>query len=522
MMIMNSVVGQNLMLQEPEMYTIESHCSEISTDIDEKPIIDSMMVDDDDLVGSFMPVSDPLDVHDWMDQQTNAVNQQQNEFMTNSNFQIASLTPPLHAQEHAAQDIEMKPSTPPCPYQNYDKCIVCARVFKNPNSLEKHLRNVHTAHIIRPELTTSIKKSSEYRRIVLNKKPIKETVAKALVSKLNKKNQQQNATTVTTENQPAPQPKIEWNSVTESLSTPVLENGNTIIIISNVEITPANSQTTTISNGYTFANYQSQLPKLVPISSGTSYKPPLSSSAVDVSYSLISFVNCCFNFSYLQLNSKESPTKPEQLQNSSPKVFIIDKVVNSNAGSTSSSGESSHNSHPKSLKAAQSPTEEEHHECPECQKVFQKKYQLKRHQEIHENLFYFCPFCKRAPVKARSSLRKHFMKDHPQQQEIWQASNFMSTLLRKYEKTKKSSHESHGSSKNAAESTNHLYPKGKTVKEKKESGKGKKKKEKIVAIEVNNCSSNHTDENSSSMRCEMLINDQPLPQVSLLIQFKEI
>lgn len=28
--------------------------------------------------------------------------------------------------------------------QIYDKCIVCARTFKNPNSLEKHLRNVHT------------------------------------------------------------------------------------------------------------------------------------------------------------------------------------------------------------------------------------------------------------------------------------------------------------------------------------------------------------------------------------------
>lgn len=148
-----------------------------------------------------------------------------------------------------------------------------------------------------------------------------------------------------------------------------------------------------------------------------------------------------------------------------------------------------------------SPVEDEHHQCETCEKVFQKKYQLKRHQEIHENLFYFCPFCKRAPVKARSSLRKHFIKDHPEQQDTWQVSNFMSTLLKKYEKVKKtSSHESHGS----AESTNHKKP----AKEKKEA-KTKKKKEKIIQIEANN-----NDDNSIS-RCE-IINDQPLPQVSVI------
>lgn len=29
-------------------------------------------------------------------------------------------------------------------HQVIEKCIVCSRTFKNPNSLEKHLRNVHT------------------------------------------------------------------------------------------------------------------------------------------------------------------------------------------------------------------------------------------------------------------------------------------------------------------------------------------------------------------------------------------
>lgn len=188
-------------------------------------------------------------------------------------------------------------------------------------------------------------------------------------------------------------------------------------------------------------------------------------------------------------------------QNTSPKVFIIDKVVSSVNGDVSQIIQKS-----KPIQLP-SPIEDEHHQCETCEKVFQKKYQLKRHQEIHENLFYFCPFCKRAPVKARSSLRKHFIKDHPEQQDIWQVSNFMSTLLKKYEKVKKtSSHESHGSKD--AESTNHKKP----IKEKKESAKSKKKKEKIIQIEANN-----NDDNSIS-RCE-IINDQPLPQVSLMKMF---
>lgn len=283
-MMINTGVSQNLMTQEPEMYTIESHCSEMSND--EKPLLEAMP--DDDLVGSFIPVSDPLDVHDWIERR-------QPEFV--NSFQIATPTPPP-MQEFMPQmhDVDSRsPSHQAAMLQNYDKCIVCARVFKNPNSLDKHLKNVHTAHVIRPELTTSIKKSSEYRRIVLNKKPIKENVAKALVSKLNKKNQQQNDLKST---QQAIVNDVSWNGSStlapissqndNTLSTPVLENGNTIIIISNVEITPANSQTTAVSNGYTFANYQSQLPKLVPIS-GTSFKTTTSSlqATIDVSKILL-------------------------------------------------------------------------------------------------------------------------------------------------------------------------------------------------------------------------------------------
>lgn len=421
---------------EPEIFTIEPQ-QEIQDELDDQsiePPLDPLMEP------AFMPETDQLDVGSWLDPNG------------------------FHQQNQMSND-ENQPNPP-----NFDKCIVCARIFKNPNSLEKHLRNVHTAHVIRPELTTSIKKSSEYRRIVLNKKPIKENVAKALVSKLSKKNQQANeqATIDQQQTQQYQEPQMminDWNggngsAVDKIENSNSIDNGNTIIIISNVEINPANSPIN--NNGYTFANYQSNavMPKLVPIGTG-------------LKQSQMQQLECV----------KETDVNTENVDkfnNTSPKVFIIDKV----GGETSKAV----------LKPSKpsSPDEIiEHHQCPECDKVFQKKYQLKRHQEIHENLFYFCPFCKRAPVKARSSLRKHFVKDHPEQQETWQVSNFMSTLLRKYEKVKKSSQESHESTKK---------PK-KEPKAKKEPKKNSKKKDQMIMMMME----------SNDQHCE-IINDEPLPQ----------
>lgn len=432
-----------LSLHESEMFSIDSQ-QDIQDEIDEKPM---EACSEPLMEPNYMQASDPLDVQSWLE--------------------------PNDYQQMTIE--ENQPNLP-----NFDKCIVCARIFKNPNSLEKHLRNVHTAHVIRPELTTSIKKSSEYRRIVLNKKPIKENVAKALVSKLCKKNQK--AMELAAESQQAnsqyQEPSMmvnDWNG--SNGLTPMINDkadsnqsidngGNTIIIISNVEINPANSPIT--SNGYTFTNYQANaiMPKLVPIGTGLKQHQIHMESVKD--------------------EADANGDCVEKFHNSSPKVFIIDKV----------NGESSKSVH-KPPKASSPDDPNEHHQCPECEKVFQKKYQLKRHQEIHENLFYFCPFCKRAPVKARSSLRKHFVKDHPEHQETWQVSNFMSTLLRKYEKVKKSSHESHDSTKKAKKEP-------KEPKMKKETKKSLKKKEQLMMMMME--SSEHHNHH-----CE-IINDEPLPQ----------
>lgn len=405
---------------------------------------------------NFLPEPDQLDVQSWLEP---------------SGFQQIQQQLQSQPQQLDQQNTHHEEPFPP----NFDKCIVCARIFKNPNSLEKHLRNVHTAHVIRPELTTSIKKSSEYRRIVLNKKPIKENVAQALVSKLSKKNQQSNgdvpmdqqhlqsyqetAMIVNDWNGGNGLPMVSADKIENNNTS--MDNSNTIIIISNVEINPANSPIT--SNGYTFTNYQPSavMPKLVPIGTGLKQQQ-------------------------MQLECiKDDGELNSESVNSSPKVFIIDKVA----------GESSKAVH-KPLKAASPDDLLEHHQCPECDKVFQKKYQLKRHQEIHENLFYFCPFCKRAPVKARSSLRKHFVKEHPEHQETWQVSNFMSTLLRKYEKVKKSSQESHESTKK---------PK-KEPKAKKEPKKSKKK-EQVIMMKM---------ESNDQQQQFGIINDEPLPQGSHL------
>jgi Zinc finger, C2H2 type len=425
-------------LPEQETFCLEPS-TEFQIELDEKPLETSV---DQKVVQNFISESDPLDTHSWL----------------------------KLIDSKAALTDEPNHSNPP----NFDKCIVCARIFKNPNSLEKHLKNVHTAHVIRPELTTSIKKSSEYRRIVLNKKPIKENVAKALVSKLSKKSQQaieksseqcyhnqMNNQKTCTETSQTMLSDVEWkapksqnaNFGENSENNNSIENGNTIIIISNVEINPANSP----SYGYTFTNCQgnTMMPRLVPIGAGHNQTMQQDMDNID--------------------NTVNTGSDSMITNRHSPKLFIIDKIT-----------EESAKINPKS------PDEEnEYHQCVECEKVFQKKYQLKRHQDIHENMFYFCPFCKRAPVKARSSLRKHLLKDHSEHQETWQVSNFMSTLLRKYEKVKKSSQKSFASTKK---------PK-KESKVKKEPKKKNRKKEKMFIMMAD----------SNDQHCE-IIHDRQLPQ----------
>lgn len=62
-----------------------------------------------------------------------------------------------------------------------------------------------------------------------------------------------------------------------------------------------------------------------------------------------------------------------------------------------------------------------------------QKYQLKRHQETHDSVFYACPYCDKPPVKARSSLKKHLSRDHGDKIQEWNVSNFLTKQILKDE-----------------------------------------------------------------------------------------
>lgn len=62
-----------------------------------------------------------------------------------------------------------------------------------------------------------------------------------------------------------------------------------------------------------------------------------------------------------------------------------------------------------------------------------QKYQLKRHQETHDSVFYVCPYCDKPPVKARSSLKKHLSRDHSDKIQEWNVSNFLTKQILKDE-----------------------------------------------------------------------------------------
>lgn len=58
-----------------------------------------------------------------------------------------------------------------------------------------------------------------------------------------------------------------------------------------------------------------------------------------------------------------------------------------------------------------------------------QKYQLKRHQETHDSIFYACPYCEKPPVKARSSLKKHLSQVHTDKITEWGTSSFLTKQI---------------------------------------------------------------------------------------------
>lgn len=67
------------------------------------------------------------------------------------------------------------------------------------------------------------------------------------------------------------------------------------------------------------------------------------------------------------------------------------------------------------------------HKCDSCPKKFNKKYELKRHRTVHENITYTCPYCEKV-VKRKPSILKHLRVVHKEQEHIWNDVNFIAQL----------------------------------------------------------------------------------------------
>lgn len=170
----------------------------------------------------------------------------------------------------------VKPKPPGKRLEEPMECIVCRRPFKNPNALEKHLRFVHTVYTKdpnRPDYKKYVQEARNKSTLTNNTAPIKPSIAKALASKLTKKKNimNQEEASLKTEEQQTQFVDIQQTTDDNMLNK---RDNNTIIIISNVELTNGNmfdaqqllNQQTTNPIGVQILNNTDKLPKLVPIS----------------------------------------------------------------------------------------------------------------------------------------------------------------------------------------------------------------------------------------------------------------
>lgn len=175
-----------------------------------------------------------------------------------SNFQSNAVQPSTSTASTSNATQTPKPKVLGKRLEEPMECIVCRRPFKNPNALDKHLRSVHTVYTKDPK---SVQEARNKVTLTNNTAPIKPSIAKALASKLTKKKEANSS-------MHAP-PKPETAHQSQSGK----RDNNTIIIISNVELTNGNmfdtqqllnnSQQNPSINTIQLVN--DKVPKLVPI-----------------------------------------------------------------------------------------------------------------------------------------------------------------------------------------------------------------------------------------------------------------
>ncbi|XP_021706830.1 uncharacterized protein LOC23687500 isoform X2 [Aedes aegypti] len=413
------------------------------------------------------------------------------------------------------------------------KCIVCAKLFKNPNALEKHLRKVHTVYTVSNDYKTEKKVMTQINQKKTS--PIKPAIAKALATKLTQKSKKMEAaaanggepTTATpsvivTPEQPVHVPrqynkKKHLNKMTMSPNassgmqvavpsgapaiitnnSPGSTTGTTpnkshsIIIISNLELTNnnlidtsqlfLNQNTNALGNKIDLKvlNSTDKLPKLVPISNHHQQQQQPASTILPTSGNTIPSLHHPTTANLDGLNTiieepnhmmAAEPTGEAQLLTLSPikigngsvesQQLIPDRTpdsvnngflsaeelsvdandansaTNSSGGPQCFDGDSDNSSQQLTpIGSGGGGNSSSSYPCEECDRVFPKNYQLKRHMEIHDSTYYMCPYCDRSPLKAKTSVRKHLNTVHPERAPPKEEMNkFISTLVVKDEK----------------------------------------------------------------------------------------
>nr|XP_029720280.1 uncharacterized protein LOC109428083 isoform X2 [Aedes albopictus] len=406
------------------------------------------------------------------------------------------------------------------------KCIVCAKLFKNPNALEKHLRKVHTVYTVSNDYKSEKKVLTQINQKKTS--PIKPAIAKALATKLTQKSKKMeaaaanggestppvNPVVVATPEQPVhvprqynkkkhlnkvtmspnssstgmpvavPSPAIVTNSSPGSTTASTPNKSHSIIIISNLELTNnnlidtsqlfLNQNTNALGNKIDLKvlNSTDKLPKLVPISNHHQQQQQQPASILPTVPSLhhpsTITIEDTGSSGEAQLLSALSPIKigngSVDSQHQQPQLISVPDRTPSdsigtnngflspeelsadandtNSATTSSGGtqqcfdaDSDNSSQLTPISAGASSSIAGSYPCEECDRVFPKNYQLKRHMEMHDSTYYMCPYCDRSPLKAKTSVRKHLNMVHPERAPPKEEMNkFISTLIVKDEK----------------------------------------------------------------------------------------
>lgn len=295
------------------------------------------------------------------------------------------------------------------------ECIVCRRPFKNPNALDKHLKFVHTVSTdgSRPMYKKYAQEARMKQSLTNNTTPIKPSIAKALASKLSQKKKN-----CLDEAAAAAAAAAAAGASSEVPTVVPSQQNDTIIIFEVTELTEDNMYgTNSLLNGPTAVPQQhSDVVETAAFSASdyTNLQPSIVCNGTTETNMIVPHPGTSevlVDVPQMIVIKKSRRGEPSAFRASSEEILNLDNgvIVRKEEPAAAVVGSS--------------------YNCDDCKKTFAKKYQLKRHQETHDSIFYTCPYCDKAPLKARSSLKKHFTREHADRIHEWSTANFLSKQI---------------------------------------------------------------------------------------------